>query len=413
MYWWLSVGPDDRCRSPPPVRSTCRGARRSRGRGCRPSRPCHRRSRSAGPRARSRAAGRCRAGIPSPRGRRSASSCAESRPARLPGRPLRARRGVGSRDEDDECADRRRRRPGRARHRRSRTAIGSRRMRARSAAPPRASARAWWSGSGPSAPRSGWGARSCRTLRPDVDAGVSDPSPAGAACRRERARDASPCPSRRTRPAATTSSSPRSNSGICRPTESSRLEQLVAHDLELAARARRRSRSIAGPVRLARGCAPSRSAWPRIWAATRRAWTDRRARPRSGSASNGPPPPVRFMICSPIRSKRSQHLLARLLLASAPSRGVTWNGCGPIAAPPTMRRRARGHAHRRRRRRRSSSRRRTTRSAAIAPRVQHDVREHLVLEREHPVFLLDHPVVTAASSPRFLIVRRVDSEPFT
>ena len=42
------------------------------------------------------------------------------------------------------------------------------------------------------------------------------------------------------------------------------------------------------------------------------------------------------MIWSPIFSKRSSTRL-RASSSVSPSRGVTWNGCGPMAALPTMR----------------------------------------------------------------------------
>ena len=41
------------------------------------------------------------------------------------------------------------------------------------------------------------------------------------------------------------------------------------------------------------------------------------------------------MIWSPILSNRSRTRL-RASSSVSPSRGVTWNGCGPIAARPTM-----------------------------------------------------------------------------
>ena len=58
--------------------------------------------------------------------------------------------------------------------------------------------------------------------------------------------------------------------------------------------------------------------------------------PAIGSGAMGPPPPpIRFMICRPIPSKRSSTRL-RASSSVSPFFGVTWNGCGPIAAAPTI-----------------------------------------------------------------------------
>ena len=55
-----------------------------------------------------------------------------------------------------------------------------------------------------------------------------------------------------------------------------------------------------------------------------------------GSGAIGPPPPpIRFMICRPMPSKRSSTRL-RASSSVSSSFGVTRNGCGPIAAAPTI-----------------------------------------------------------------------------
>jgi hypothetical protein len=75
-------------------------------------------------------------------------------------------------------------------------------------------------------------------------------------------------------------------------------------------------------------------AWPRIWAAARRL-SPSESTLEIGSTAIGPPPEVRFMICSPICSKR---FMIRVRVSSSVSSATLGRSTniGPMAEAPTM-----------------------------------------------------------------------------